>query len=128
MTDRVTIWFGFFPSEEELEDYLREEHEPDEAPWSPFAEDAGVSLVDVHRIESSFLEEPTGDVRALLDGHDIPPGLVEAADACWEATGGQVLVNAVIIVWGEAVEVPRSVETEEYAIVIVGSFAAAPGS
>jgi len=124
--DCVTIWFGFFASEDSLEAYLHEEvGDDDEAPWSAFADDTGVDLVSIERIESSFTDEPTGDARALLRGHDLPPGLVEAVEGLWSVMGGQVLANTALVVWGGDPPPPRSIETEDYALVQVGSFRAA---
>lgn len=123
--DQVTIWFGFFPSEEDLEDYLLEEQDEGGLPWSAFAEDTGVDLLGIARIESSFNEVPTADARELLRGHDLPPGLVEAVEGHWSVMGGHVLANAVLVVWGGDPPPPRSIETEEYALVQVGSFRAA---
>lgn len=123
--DCVTLWFGFFPSEERLEDYLHEEAgEGDDAPWSAFAEDTGVDLLAIERIESSFTDEPTSDARALLRGHELPPGLVDAVEGHWSVMGGRVLANAALVVWGGDPPPPRSIEAEDYALVQVGSFRA----
>lgn len=122
MTNRVTIWFGFFSSEEALDAYVQEETDDEGVPCSFFAEDTGVEVLAIDRLAFSFLDEPTAEPRVLLEGHETPPGLVEAVEECWAITEGQVLVNSVVVVWGDVQPAPRSVEAEDYAIVLVGSF------
>lgn len=123
----VSVWLGLFQSGDHLQAYLEACEAEDGTRWSAFGDDMGVGFVDPDRIEHGFREDPTDNVHALLAGHSHAEALAAPIAEFWSGTGG-LAANAVIMVWGDELAAPRSVEGEDYALVFVATFHAAEPS
>jgi Immunity protein 22 len=131
----VDIWVGAFPSGEELHEYMAErpEHyadENDSVPISSFAEDMGEWFID-HDFECTmFVAEPTADIKHLLSESLIssdfgPANSSETGETFLaELYQGQngAPVNSIILVYGDEVAAPMSIEKPGYWLHYLGRF------
>src|SRR5689334_21603187 len=109
----VTVWFGGFPTEDDLRAYLEE----------TFAEDMGEPALDPDFAKWSWRDEPTADAIALLADHTGAPAYAEAAAAQW---GHGFPANAVVLVFGDRVATPRSVLGSDHELQLIGRFGEPP--
>lgn len=131
----VDIWVGAFSSGDALHAYMAErpEHYADETqslPISQLAEDMGAWFID-HDFECTmFASELTTDITHLLTESLVTDnfGLVHSgeigeaflAKLYTEQKGAPV--NSIILVYGDEVRTPRSIEKPEYWLHYLGRF------
>ncbi|MEQ1566249.1 MAG: hypothetical protein ABMA64_11475 [Myxococcota bacterium] len=109
----MSVWFGSFPSEEQLLAYLEQD----------FAVDMDEPGLDLRYVESGWQDEPTAIAAELLDGHSGAPAYREAVEGVWPRS---FAANAVVLVFGARVGVPRSVEGPDHVLQFVGTFGPPP--
>jgi hypothetical protein len=121
--DVVDIWVGRFASGEALHAYLAErpEHYADDTdtlPISQFAQDQGEWFIDHDFQCTVFVEDATDDMTHLLQESLISSdfGLLDTGQAgeaflaaLYKTQHGQP-ANSIILVYGEEVQHPRSLE------------------
>jgi Immunity protein 22 len=131
----VDIWLGRFPSSQALHEYLEErpEHyadDTDAVPISRFARDQGAWFIDHDFQCTMFVENPTEDITHLLRESLIssdfgPPDSSQVGEAflaeLYRRQHGEP-VNSVILVYGDEVQQPRSLEGQGYWLHYLGRF------
>jgi Immunity protein 22 len=131
----VDIWVGAFPSGDALYEYLAERpafyaDETDTLSISQLAEDMGERFID-HDFECTmFVDEPTADITYLLSESLVSsnfglPGSVETGEAflgeLYTKQKGAP-VNSIVLVYGDEVAAPKSVEKPDYWLHYLGRF------
>ena len=135
----VDIWVGAFPSGDALHESMAERpefyvDETETVPISSFAEDVGERFID-HDFECTmFVDEPTADIKHLLRESLISSdfGLADSNEM-GEAFLAELYtkqkgtpVNSIILVYGDEVAAPKSIEKPGYWLHYLGRFLEEP--
>jgi hypothetical protein len=135
----VDIWVGAFASSDALHAYMeeRQAHFADETetvPISQLAEDMNAWFID-HDFECTmYVDEPTSDITMLLEESLIANGFgtqdgsgvgVPYMAARYVEQHGQP-VNSIILVYGDEVQHPRSIDAQAYWLYYLGRFYETP--
>ena len=131
----VDIWVGLFPTSDALNAYIAErpEHYADETdtlPISQLAQDMHNWFID-HDFECiMFVEEPSPDISYLLQeslihdnfGDINSSQFGEAFIAAQYTQQKGEAVNSMILVYGDEVNAPRSVQGQDYWLHYIGRY------
>jgi hypothetical protein len=131
----VDIWVGFFTPLQTLFDYVEDqpahwEDETDTVPVSKLAADMGEWFIDHDFVCAVWLEEPQASIAQLLeesmmhseygtrDGQHI--GEAYIADVYAQQNGAAT--NAIVLVYDQDVQQPKSVQGDGYWLHYIGRF------
>ena len=90
-----------------------------------FAADMQQDFYDHDFVESSFHELPSSDLRSLLAPHSFSPSYASAAGARFDSAT-LPSINTILVVWGEKIDRPVSVQRDNYQLHYLGRFACDP--
>jgi len=105
----VSIWLCSFDGSSELDQYLREQYENDDAPVSKFAEDAGISWYDHDFLEAALSQGKDGVLGTIWEGLSYSSSFAAEAMAAIRERGleGE---NAVLLLYRYAYECDEEVK------------------
>jgi hypothetical protein len=124
--ETVSVWVGSFESEGDFEAYFEESYESDDLPISPFAAGQGEQFYDHDFVERSF-HTPTHDPDRLLAGHSFSRSYAENFAQAFHQHVGRP-INAIVLVWNNEIDAPRSVDSPGCHLIFLGTFPCDPSA
>lgn len=117
----VSIWLGNLSSEDEFENYVKEQYGDDDSPISRFAEEFEIGWYDHDFIEADFIENKSS-VEEFLSGNSYSSSFINEAVSASKSKGFESCNTKILLYDNEYIPNDRT-ENETQKLTFIGAFA-----